>query len=444
MEITLNKKSSTEAVIKISLKEADYQPKVEEKVKEYSKKVDIKGFRKGKVPTGVIKNMYGKSILVDEINHMISHGLNDYIKDNKLNIIGEPLPNRDQENTIDWDTQSDFDFEYNIGLVDEFELDLSKKQKITRHEIKVDKKVIDETITNLKEQYGDMTNPEVSEERDSLYGAFTQSEAELNSNGVIELKELGKKDVKKFIGLKKGDKISIDPHKLFSSDANIAQVLGIEVDKAKELKGEVEFEVVNVNRKTPAEINQVFFDKIFGKDVVKDEKEFMAKVEESISKNYSKESEYLLERDIRDHFVNKIKIETPDEFLKEWLLLSNEGKFTKEQIEAEFELYLKELKWSMIRNKIAEQGKIEVKPEEIKAKAIESLAEQFGGPAVLEQLGDKMDEFADSYLKANNGENYSTVYNQVASDKVYKYVIENVTISDKKVSLDDFRKLASK
>lgn len=444
MEITLNKKSSTEATIKISLKEADYQPKVEQKVKEYSKKADIKGFRKGHVPSGIIKNLYGKSILVDEINHMISHGLNDYIKDNKLNIIGEPLPNREQTKSIDWDTQSDFDFEYNIGLVDEFELDLTKKQKINKYEIKVDKKVIDETVTNLKEQYGDMTNPEVSEEGDSLYGSFTQAEAELTSNGVIELKELGKKEVKKFVDLKKGDKVSFDPHKVLSSEANVAQVLGIEVDKAKEIKGEVEFEVINVNRKTPAEINQAFFDKIFGKDAVKEEKEFMAKVEDSISKNYSRESEYLLERDIRDYFVEKVKINTPDEFLKEWLLISNEGKFSKEQIEAEFDLYLNELKWSMIRNKIADIAKIEVKNDEIKAKAIESLAEQFGGPAILEQLGDKMDEFADSYLKANNGENYSTVYNQVASAKVYQYVIDNVSINDKKVSLDEFRKLASK
>lgn len=444
MEITLNKKSSTEATIKISLKEADYQPKVEQKVKEYTKKADIKGFRKGHVPAGIIKNMYGKSILVDEINHMISHGLNDYIKDNKLNIIGEPLPNRDQTNAIDWETQIDFDFEYTIGLVDEFDLDVSDKQKITKYEIKVDKKVIDETVNNLKEQYGDMTNPEVSEEKDSLYGAFTQAETELNSNGIIELNELGKKDIKKFVGLKKGDKLSFDPHKLFSSDATIAQVLGIEADKANELKGEVEFEVINVNRKTPAEINQAFFDKLFGKDVVKDEKEFLAKVEESISANYSKESDYLLEHDIRDHFVLKTKMDTPNEFLKEWLFISNEGKFTKEQIEAEFDLYVAELKWSLIRNKISEEGKIEVKPEEIKAKAIESLAEQFGGPAVLEQLGDKMDEFADSYLKANNGENYTTVYNQVASNKVYQYVIENVTINNKKVSLDEFRKLATK
>ena len=444
MEIALNKKENNEASIKINLTESDYQQKVEKKVKEYSKKAEIKGFRKGKVPLSMIKNMYGKSILVEEINHMISHGLSDYIKDNKLNIIGEPLPDRTQMNTIDWDTQKDFEFDYNLGLVDDFEVDLSKKQKITKHEIKVDKKIIDETIANLKEQYGDMTNPEVSEAGDTIYGSFTQTNGDLKANGVIETKDLDKKQAKQFIGLKKGDKISIDPHKTFSSDEQLAQVLGIEVDAAKAIEGEIDVEVINVNRKVAAEINQAFFDKIFGKDIVKDEQEFLAKVEESISKNYARESDYLLERDIRDHFVAKTKMDTPNEFLREWLFVSNEGKITKEQIEAEFDLYITELKWSLIRNKILEGAKIDISNDEIKVKAIEVLAEQFGGASVVQQLGDKMDEFADSYLKANDGENYTTIYNQVATQKVYTHIIDSVTVNTQKVSLDDFRKLAEK
>lgn len=443
MEITLNKKNTTEASINISLKEDDYQFKVEQKVKEYSKKAQIKGFRKGRVPVSMIKNMYGKSILVEEINHMISHGLSDYIKDNKLNIIGEPLPNKEKSSAIDWDNQKDFDFEFNIGLVEAFDIDISKKEKITKKEIKVDKKVIDETITNLKDQYGEMTNPEVSEEGDAIYGSFSQAQSDLKSTGIIEIKDLDKNDAKKFIGVKKGNKISFDPHKLLASDEQIAQVLGIEPKELKDIAGEVEIEVININRKVPAQINEVFFDKLFGKDIVKDEKSFLEKIEESISKNYEKESGHLLERDIRDHFVLKIKIETPNEFLKEWLFISNEGKISKDQIESEFDLYVSELKWSLIRNKIAETAKLEVSEKEIKAKAIEVLSEQFGGPSIIQQLGDKMDQFADSYLKANNGEHYSTIYNQVAADKVYKYVIENVTINTKKVSLEDFRKLAS-
>ena len=201
--------------------------------------------------------------------------------------------------------------------------------------------------------------------------------------------------------------------------------------------------VKNVNRKEPAEINQEFFDKIFGKDVITDEKGFLEKIEESISTNYKKETEYLLERDVRDYLVKKIQIETPNEFLKDWLLISNEGKVTKEQIDDEFDLYLDELKWSLIRNKITSENELKVEDEDIKAKAKLVLADQFGGPAILDQLGDKMDEFTDSYLKANDGQNYSTIYNQVLADKVFGFLKETITITEKKVSLDDFRKLAT-
>ena len=170
MEITLNKKSSTEATIKITLKEADYQPKVEEKVKDFSKKANIKGFRQGKVPASVIKRMYGKTILVDEINHILTHSINDYIKENKINVLGDPLPDLEKTGSIDWDNQKDFDFEYNIGMVEEIPYDISKKQKVTEYQIKVDDDTLNDTLENIKNQFGKMTNPEESAEGDILFG----------------------------------------------------------------------------------------------------------------------------------------------------------------------------------------------------------------------------------------------------------------------------------
>ena len=443
MEITLDKKSTTEALIKISLKETDYQPKVEQKVKDYSKKVEVKGFRKGKVPKSIIQNMYGKSILVDEINQLISQNLTDYIRENKLDIIGEPIPNREQASSIDWDVQKDFDFEYNIGMVDEFKVDLGKKMKVTQNIIKVGKEVIDETINNLKDQYGNMTNPDTSEAGDSIYGEFKQVDGNIQSTGLLELGPLDKKMAKPFMGLKSGDKVTFDIVKTLKDETIIAQVLGLDPKDAVDVNGEFELEVKNVNRKVPAEINQDFFDRVFGKDVVTEEKVFLEKIEESISTNYQKESEYLLERDLRDTLVKKTKIETPNEFLKDWLLISNEGKVTKEQIEEEFDLYLDELKWSLIRNKITSENELKVEEADIKAKARLVLADQFGGPAILDQLGDKMDEFTNTYLQANDGQNYSAIYNQVLADQVYTFVKDAITITEKKVSLEDFRKLAA-
>ncbi len=444
MEINLEKRNTTEAFIKVSLKPEDYQPKVEQKIKEYAKKAEVKGFRKGKVPTSVINKMYGKSILVDEINHVLHHSLDNYIKEEKLKIIGEPIPRQESTQNIDWDTQTEFDFEYHIGLVDDFKLDVSKKQKITKYEIKVDAKVKKETIDNLKEQYGNMTNPEVCEDGDSLFGSFIAEGSEEEHKGLLELNMLDKKEAKLFIGAKPGDSITFDIRKTLQADTLIAQVLGIDIKEAPAVNGNYTLQVKNINRKVPAEINQEFFDRLFGKDVVKSTEEFNRKIEESITANYAKESDWLLERDIRKHFTEKTKITTPDDFLKDWLFLTNGGKVTKAQIENEFDLYLQDLKWSLIRNRIAEDNKIQVDQQDITEKTKVILAEQFGGPGILAQLGDRVDEFVKTYLEGNDGQNYQNVVHQVLADKVYAFIKENVTISSKKVSLDEFRKLAEK
>ena len=442
MDITIDKKSTTEALIKVNLKQNDYQTKVEQKIKEYSKKADVKGFRKGMVPTSVIQKMYGKSILVDEINHLVYHGLDNYIKEEKLKIIGEPLPNKESATSIDWDTQTEFEFKYNIGLVDDFALDVSKKQKVNRYDIKIDAKIRKETVDNLKDQYGNMTNPETCEDGDSIFGTYSPEEGEGEHQGLLELNMLDKKDAKKYIGAKAGDEFTFDIKKTLKSDSLISQVLGIDIKDAEAIEGNYKLVVKNINRKVKAEINQEFFDRLFGKDVVKDEEEFNKKIDESISLNYTKEGDYLLERDIRDYFVDKTKIDTPKEFLKDWLLASNAGKVTAEQIDSEFDLYIKDLKWSLIRNKVAEDNKLSVDQEAITDKTKIILAEQFGGPAILEQLGDKMDEFVKTYLEGNEGQNYNNVVNQVIADKVYDFVKENITITNKKVSLDEFRKKA--
>ena len=185
MDITLEKKNPTEASIKVNLTEADYQPKVQEKLKEYSKKAQIKGFRPGKVPPALIRKMYGKSIMIDEINHMLSHSVNDYIKENKLQILGEPLPVTENADKIDWDNQKNFDFQFEIGLVDEFTYSLDDK-KVTRYEIKVDDDSIADTLKNLQEQYGKMINPETSEEGDLIFGELTQVEGEYTDKMLIE------------------------------------------------------------------------------------------------------------------------------------------------------------------------------------------------------------------------------------------------------------------
>ena len=441
MEITLNKKSSTEATIKITLKEADYQPKVEEKVKDFSKKANIKGFRQGKVPASVIKRMYGKTILVDEINHILTHSINDYIKENKINVLGDPLPDLEKTGSIDWDNQKDFDFEYNIGMVEEIPYDISKKQKVTEYQIKVDDDTLNDTLENIKNQFGKMTNPEESAEGDILFGTVANEALEIDEKTTIDLKNLKKKDLKKFIGLKKDDKVSFDLKKTFE-DNEIQHMLNRTEEEIKDVKGNFEFTLINVNRREAAELNQDLFDQVFGKDAVKSEKEFMDKIKETVEGNYKRETEQYLLNSIKDHMVDKTKIDLPDEFLKEWLLVTNK-ELTQEQIDNEYPLYAKDLKWSLISNKIAEDHEIKVEDDDVREKAKELIRQQLASTGMGSQLEDNLDVFADNYLSAEEGKNYMQVFNTVRAERILEKIKSEITITSKKVSLDEFQKVIS-
>ena len=405
MDITLDKKSSTEASIKVTLKESDYQPNVEEKVKEYAKKATIKGFRPGKVPPSLVKKMYGKSIVVEEINNILSKSLSDYIKKEEIELIGEPLPNMEEAAKIDWDNQKEFEFNYSIGMVDDFTYDLSKKQKINSYSIELDKKGLEETLNNVKKQFGTTTNPEVSEAEDAFYGEISQVDGELSHEGLVSWSDLDKKAHKLFKGVKPGDVIEFEVEKTFADAHALSHVLSISEEEAKDLKGKFQFTVKNINRSSPAELNQELFDKVFGKDSVKDEQEFTAKVKEAVEGNYKRETDYYLRQSIIEHFVDNTTIEIPESFLKDWLLTSNEGKVTQEDIDREFADYVKSLKWDLIKNKIAKDNEIKVENEEIVNRAKDMIMQQLGGPGVAEQLKDHLDSFADNYLKGENGQN---------------------------------------
>ena len=444
LDITLDKKSTTDGLIKIKLSPGDYQPKVEEKIKAYARKANIKGFRQGKVPHGVIKKMFGKSILVEEVNHLLSHSVTDYIKDNKLRILGEPLPNQDKANHIDWDAQNDFEFEFQIGLVDDFTYELSPNVKLKSYPIEVGKQVIDETIADLKKRFGQVTHPDISEEGDNLHGQLLEEGGQAPVSAHLELSKLDKKVLKDFVGKKKEDSIKMDIRKVFGTDKEIGDLLGIPAEEAKEKKGMYNFQVTSISRVAPAETNQEFFDKVFGKDAVKTEEEFAGKVKETIKGNYDRETDHLLEHEIQHHFVDNTKVDMPDEFLKLWLKNSGGKQITDEILEKEFGPYRDSLKWDLIKNKIAEDLKIAVEAEEVKEKAKGMIMEQFGGQAFAAQLGDKLDAIADNYLSDQEGKNFMKLYDQLRHEKILQKIKETVTISEKPVSLEEFKKIVEK
>lgn len=429
MDITLDKKDSNVASIKIKLNEADYQSKVDEKIKDYSKKAQIKGFRPGKVPQGVIKKMYGKSILVEEINHMVGHALQDYIRDNELKILGEPIPNQQSVDKVDWDNQNDFEFEYNVGLVDDFEVKLDKKVKVTSYEIEADQKVLDETLDNVRTQFGSMTNPEKSEEGDILFGSLKQDD--FSHDTTIDTNDMTKTNAKKFIGKSKGAEIKVDLSKLYKEESKRAAQLGKTADEIADMDMNFVFEVKNVNRRELAEVNQELFDKTFGEGTVDSEEAFMEKIKDTVSENYARETQAWLTKTIQDTLVEKSAIALPDEFLKEWLKLTGEGKVTDADIENEYSIYADQLRWNLISGQVAKDNEIKAEHEDITDATRKMIEAQFMGSG-MGQFADQMDAFVDNYLQGENGQNYMKMAEQVQGEKVIEFIKEKISISNKK------------
>ena len=454
MDITLDKKGNTEASIKILLKEEDYQPNIEQKVKEYRKQVNLKGFRPGKVPAGLIKKMYGKAIKVEEINELLAKKLPEYIQENNLKIVGEPLPDRASVENIDWDNQSEFEFSYDVGYVNDFTYELSDQVKVTQFTIPVTEDKIDETIENLKKRFGKTEKVEgASERNDIVAGVLSQVKsssddaeesdeeaAELMENNVtLDLSSLDDEKAMPFVGVQAGDEIFLELRDLFPEDKDVAAQLNIEEERAKDLSGEFSFRVESVSRQQPAELNQEFYDSVFGPNEAQDEDSFREKVKEAISDNYQQESEALLARDIRNYCVDNTDIEIPRDFLKRWILATNKEEITEEQLDKEFDDYIKEMKWSLLSNKIAEDREIKVEHEEVKQKAREAVFAQFGGMMNSDLMNDeRFDPIVDNYLQGENGNNYMRIFNQARADKVLDEIKKEITIEEKEVTTDEF------
>lgn len=439
MNITLNQTDSTNAQLKVVLEEADYAAKVDQQVKEYSKKAQIKGFRPGKVPAGLVKKMYGKSILVEQINGILQEEISKYIRENDVKLLGEPLPEPNQ-NDIDWDNQKTFEFNYAVGLLPDFNLPLDKS--VEGYKVELDQKTVDEAYENLKRQFGKTTNPETAEQGDFISGELNQVEGDFQSKTLIPTNRVVEGQ-DQFVGAKEGDVIRFDIRKTFGDDnAALAHVTGLSKDVVADLNGEFEFTVEKISRTEPAELDQELFDKLFGKDEVKTEEEFDSKLRETISENYERESDNILFRNIIDTLVDNVEVELPTEFFKRWIRVTNEGKLTDEQIEENFDKYVRELKWSMIKNKVVAENDLKVTNEEVVESTKEKMLAQFNMPEVPEELKESMNNYAQQYLQQDNGRNYINEYEQLLAEKVLAKLKEQMTVVEKTISSEDFRNMS--
>jgi len=441
LNITLNQTDATNANLQVVLEETDYAPKVDEKIKEYSRKAQIKGFRPGKVPPAMIRKMYGKGILVEEINSLLSKSVNDYIKENDIKILGEPLPNQESQQKIDWDNQKEFTFDFTLGLLPPFDLNLVNVT-VEGYKVEVDEETLEGVFEHMQRQFGQTENPETSEANDYLSGDLKQVDGDFSTTTLLPINKV-KKNQEQFIGKKAGDVLTFDLQEIFDNDASaVANVTGESKQKAADLKGNFEFTVDKINRTTPAEYNQEFFDKIFGQETVTTREEFDAKVKETIAENYNTEAEKLVNNKVVEELVKNTDIQIPEEFFKKWLLTANEGKLTAEQIDENIERYKEELKWSMIRNKVVEENDIKISNEEVVESAKQKMLAQFGMASATPEMEDAVSGYVDTFLKQNNGKNYVNEYEAILADRVLDFIKSKVTVVEKSVTADEFRNIA--
>jgi trigger factor len=449
VDITLEKSSDTNASLKITLTPADYKPEVDKKLKDYGRKVQLKGFRPGHVPASLVQKMYGKSIMVDEINSMLSKTVSQYIRENKLQVVGDPVPDRELADAIDWDNQTDFAFSYTLGLASEFDIDFSDLPSVTQYEIQAGDAEIETTIADLRQRFHTHTHGDVVADGDTIYGELKQVNAPegaeaFSAKTAFPMNQMAEDAKGQFIGTKKGDVVTFTLEQAFPEEKARATATGVKKEEAADLTGEFTFEVDDITRHEPAELNQEFFDKVLGAGAVSSEEELRTKVAEIVRGNYTREANQLLRLDIEKTLIDTTPILLPDEFLKNWLLEVNEGKFTPEQIEEQYDDFTKSVKLQLIKNKIAEKADIKVEFEEVLAVTRDMVREQFGFMGgENEEMNQTIDRIARNYLtdEKNNGQNYSSTFNRVYDDKVIEYAKTQLTIATQEVNVDEFKAL---
>jgi len=448
MNITQEKIDNLNAVVKINIDPADYQGRVDKAIKDHAKKANMPGFRPGMVPPAHIKRMYGKSILVDEVNNLLSDTLNNYITEQKLEVLGQPLPKVDDTQQYNWDFADKFEFNYEIGLAPEFALDFSSKDKLTQYVIKIDDETLAERIKNIRRSYGKMTNPDVSAEDDVLYAQLTQLSPDgsvfdggISNTTSVRLEQIQDAEIKKtLIGLKKDDEVTLDIQKAYNNDTpKVAAILGIDEAEATDLKSNFKLTVKNVNRLEESDLNQEFFDKLFGEGVVTDEAGFKAKITEELESMMSQDAERKLQNDIYNYSIDKVKFDLPDDFLKRWLKVTNE-KLTDEELEGGYNDFAQNLKWTLIENKIIKDNNIEIKYEEVFAAAKQSLDQQFRMYSPTPIADEQLSQYAVQYLQ--NKENANKVFDEVKALRTLDYIKSVITLDKKDIFYNDFKELA--
>ena len=441
MQITQTELKNLTATLTITIEPADYQEDVQKELKQVRQKAQMPGFRPGMVPAGLVKKMYGKGILADVLNKKVGESLQKHIEDNKLAILGEPLPNNELTPAIDMDTQDTFTFAFDIAVAPEFDAKLNGKNKLTEYEIEVTDEMVENQVKSYTERFGEYTQAEEVAEGDLVKGLCKEVDGEIVKEGAILNPQYMKQktQAKKFFGAKKGAVITFNPTKAFGSEVEVSSLLGITKEQATELKSDFTFEIQEITRHTAAAIDGELFAKVYGENNVKDEADFRAKVKAEIVANMAEDSKYKFGIDAKEAIMKKMeKVEFPVDFLKRWVLATNE-KMTEEQLEKDFPQMIDELKWHLAKDQLMKEFNVDVQKEDVEAYAKEVAKMQFMQYGLMHIDDQYLTSYAQEMLKQEN--QLRGIVERVAENKIYEALKGVAKIEKKSISHADFGKL---
>jgi trigger factor len=447
MNITKQDINDVNAVITLNVEKSDYEENVNRVLKDYRKKANVPGFRPGKVPASLIQKMYGKAVLFDEVNKIMSDELNKYLSEADFQVLGDPLPSEDQD-TIDFDTQENFEFKFDIGISPAVEVSLTKREKLKYYDIKVDDELINKQVDYNRSRFGKQVDVEEAEEKDLLKGDLVQlDEAGNPVEGGIEVKDVVlspervvPEDLKKeFLGKVKDKTITFNPKTAFENDTEVSSLLNIKKEEVADLNSNFNFTVNEISRFEQAEVNEELFKQIYPDDEVTTEEDMRKRISDEIKENLISNSDYKFLLDAKDKLVGKIKeVELPEAFLRRWIVATNK-ELTEEQLGKEFPMFLDDLRWNMVKGSIARENDIKLEEEDIMLYAKKVAQSQFAQYGMSSVPDEHLENYAKEMLK--NQDQSRNISERAFENKILDKVKELVKLDVEEITLDAFNEL---
>ena len=437
MNITKKDIDSLNALVTVEISKDDYSEKVNSVLNNYRKTANIPGFRKGHVPMGMVKKQYGTAVLVEEVNKLLQDSLHKFLTEEKLDVLGNPLPKNDTE--IDWNAD-DFQFEFELGLAPEFTVDV-KKKAITSYKVIADDKMIENQVKTIRKQYGKLVAKKVAEKGDEITGTFTSEEKEIDQSATFELEVIkGKKQLAALTGAKIGDVVTLKTKGLFADDHDNQKYLGVSHEDAHGLDIEVQLKVEEINTREMTDLNQDLFDKLFGKDVVTSETELKAKIKEDAERQFEQQSDQKLLNDVVESLIENTKFDLPDGFLQRWIQVSGEKPLTEEEAKEEYERSEKGLRYQLIEGKLRAEHNLQVSFEELQEYSRNMIKGQMAQFGQANPSDEELDGIAARIL--SNKEEVQRISEQLNTNKLLQFFKENAKLKTKELTYEKFIKEA--